>query len=266
MSGRGLVEAQEGWILLTSAGTDAALHTIRAHRLWETYLADATGFAESSWHHQAEHLEHSLTPSELIALDAKLSYPTHDPHGDPIPTATGTVVYHGGKPLPEMALNVPLRIVHLEDEPDTVYAQLVAEGLMLGQDVRIVEKAPRRIRFWANGDEHVLAPIVAGNISVVPVTKPSGAERAPGQRLSDLKLGEAARVANISPACRRMERHRFLDLGILPGTIVSAEMVSPGGDPTAYRIRDALIALRREQADLIYVTLEKEHITDDTED
>jgi Fe2+ transport system protein FeoA len=44
-----------------------------------------------------------------------------------------------------------------------------------------------------------------------------------------------------------------MDLGILPGTSVVAEMRSPGGDPTAYRIRGALIALRREQAELIQV-------------
>jgi Fe2+ transport system protein FeoA len=45
----------------------------------------------------------------------------------------------------------------------------------------------------------------------------------------------------------------MMDLGILPGTTISAETVSPGGDPTAYRIRGALIALRREQADLIRI-------------
>jgi Fe2+ transport system protein FeoA len=44
-----------------------------------------------------------------------------------------------------------------------------------------------------------------------------------------------------------------MDLGILPGTVVAAEMASPGGDPTAYRIRDALIALREEQAQLINI-------------
>jgi Fe2+ transport system protein FeoA len=44
-----------------------------------------------------------------------------------------------------------------------------------------------------------------------------------------------------------------MDLGILPGTPVAAEIRSPSGDPTAYRIRGALIALRRDQADLIHV-------------
>jgi Fe2+ transport system protein FeoA len=45
----------------------------------------------------------------------------------------------------------------------------------------------------------------------------------------------------------------MLDLGIVPGTVVEPEMSSPGGDPIAYRVRGTLIALRREQADLIRV-------------
>jgi DtxR family transcriptional regulator, Mn-dependent transcriptional regulator len=60
-------------------------------------------------------------------------------------------------------------------------------------------------------------------------------------------------VAGLSPACRGAERRRFLDLGILPGTPVTATLRSPSGDPTAYLIRGALIALRREQAALVRV-------------
>jgi Fe2+ transport system protein FeoA len=45
-----------------------------------------------------------------------------------------------------------------------------------------------------------------------------------------------------------------MDLGILPGTIIKAEMRSPGGDPTAYLIRQSLIGLRKEQANLIQIT------------
>ena len=44
-----------------------------------------------------------------------------------------------------------------------------------------------------------------------------------------------------------------MDLGVLPGTVIRAEMISPTGDPTAYRVRGALIALRAAQAQLIRV-------------
>ncbi len=238
---------------LTPRGRDYALHIIRAHRLWERYLADETGYAREEWHDRAERAEHSLTPAEVEDLASELGNPTHDPHGDPIPTAEGSLVPHGGQSLIEMPLNEPVRIVHLEDEPETVYAQLVAEGLGPGMEVRLLELSPHRVRFWADGDEHILAPIVAANISVLPVPAIIHKADEIGEKMSSLGLGERAEVIGISRISRGNERRRFLDLGLLPGTIITAEISSPGGDPTAYRIRDALIALRREQADLITV-------------
>jgi len=227
---------------------------IRAHRLWERYLAEDTGFDESEWHSQAEFYEHQLSPDEANALDARLGHPTHDPHGDPIPAADGELVAHGGRPLPTLGLNEPGRIVHIEDEPDAVYAQLLAEGLYPGMRVRLTELSPQRVRFWANGDAHLLAPIVAANISVVPIPREATVEEIAGEQLSALKPGEQATVTYISPRCHGPERRRMMDLGILPGTLVEAELTSPGGDPTAYRIRGALIALRDEQARLIHIS------------
>ena len=245
-------------ITLTADGMESALHIIRAHRLWEHYLAEQTGFSEAEWHSQAERREHQLTPEAADELAARLGHPTHDPHGDPIPSAEGTYVYHHGQPLNELPADQPARIVHLEDEPEAVYAQLVAEGLHPGQTVRLIESNSTRIRFWANGDEHLLAPIVARNISVAPLPVVGGEETAVPEkdhstRLSDLPLGQTAEVIRISPNCRGAERRRFMDLGILPGTAITAEMRSPSGEPTAYRIRDAIIALRPNQANYIYV-------------
>lgn len=259
----GLLTTDKDDFHLTPAGRDAALHIIRAHRLWERYLADRTGFDEADWHIQAERLEHTLPPAEVDALAVQLGNPTHDPHGDPIPDAAGQFVAHGGQPLTALAVDAPGRIVHIEDEPEVVYAQLVAEGLYPGMTVRLTEVTPQRVRFWANGDEHLLAPLLAANISVVPgLPEPAEAPTSPQSRqlseptdnLSKLRPGQQAKVVAISPRCRGPERRRLMDLGILPGAVVTAEMVSPGGDPTAYRIRDALIALRREQAQLIRVT------------
>ena len=56
-----------------------------------------------------------------------------------------------------------------------------------------------------------------------------------------------------SPACRGVQRRRLFDLGLIPGTVVRAEFTGPGGDPTAYDIRGATIALRRQQAEQILV-------------
>ena len=253
MTAAGLVEDRAGTPHLTPAGRDAALHIIRAHRLWERYLAEETGYAEEDWHGYADEREHDLTPAELQALSARLGYPTHDPHGDPIPPPDGALRPHGGQALAALSLNQPARIVHLEDEPEAVYAQLVAQGLALGQIVRVTAVTPERVHFWANGDEHVLAPILAANIFVRPLPA-DAAEAAPaGRPLTALRLGESARVVALAAGLRGQERRRLLDLGLLPGTEVTAELRSPSGDPTAYRIRGATIALRAEQARLVSV-------------
>lgn len=74
--------------------------------------------------------------------------------------------------------------------------------------------------------------------------------------LDQLQPGAKARVQALSSA--GIERRRFMDLGILPGARIEVELQNPLGDPTAYRIRGAVIALRREQAHQIHITLETE--------
>jgi DtxR family Mn-dependent transcriptional regulator len=253
LQGRELVEIGSH-LRLTAPGRDYALRIIRAHRLYERYLADESGYAESEWHTQAHQREHELTREDVDALSARLGHPTHDPHGDPIPSADGYVAYpDDATPLTTFALDKPARIVHLEDEPEAVYAQLVAEGLHVGQEVRLLEITPQRIRFWGDGDEHVLAPMMAANIGVIPIPEVVAATP-PGEPLTHLKAGQEGRVVHLSPRIRGIERRRLMDLGLLPGTTISAEMVSASGDPTAYRIRGALIALRKSQAEQIFIS------------
>ncbi len=259
MQAHNLIEFEGARLGLTLPGRDYALQIIRAHRLWERYLADKTGYAETEWHSQSERREHELTPAETEALSYALGHPRYDPHGDPIPTASGDLILPDRYSLPNFSLNQPARIVHLEDEPETVYAQLVAERVHLGMQIVLTEISPQRVRFWADGNEHILAPIVATNISVEPIRQEESIKTDPVEPLSHLKLGQTATVANISHLCRGIERRRFMDLGILGGTKIKAEMVSPSGDPVAYRIRGALIGLRKEQSDMININRELEH-------
>jgi len=69
--------------------------------------------------------------------------------------------------------------------------------------------------------------------------------------LDQINVGLTAIVTNLHSV--NAERRRLLDLGILPGTVIETVMRSPLGDPVAYRIRNAVVALRREQAELIEV-------------
>ncbi|HYO87638.1 MAG TPA: FeoA family protein [Candidatus Limnocylindrales bacterium] len=74
--------------------------------------------------------------------------------------------------------------------------------------------------------------------------------------LDELTLGQNATV--ISLQATGLARRRLMDLGILPGTVLQAELRSPMGDPVAYRVRGALIALRKSQAREIEITLTEE--------
>ncbi len=84
---------------------------------------------------------------------------------------------------------------------------------------------------------------------------PLDSEVETGRRsLAEVPVGETVVVTGISPACQGPQRRRLLDLGVVRGATVTPELVSTSRDPVAYRIRGALIALRRDQARWISVT------------
>ncbi|NLC58561.1 MAG: hypothetical protein GX774_17145 [Armatimonadetes bacterium] len=251
MEAQGLLAMSGDGILLSPRGHRWALQVVRAHRLYERYLADETGVPVTEIHRWAHRREHGLTPRELDKLDADLGHPAADPHGDPIPTPAGHLPPEEGRPLVDWPLHTPARIVHIEDEPPEAYAQVAAAGLAPGTLVEVVEATPARLVIEADAAEHILAPVVAATIAV-QAAKPRAATP-PSRRLSELALGERARVAAITPACQGLTRRRFLDLGITPGVWVEPVMRGAFGEPTAYRVRDTLIALRREQADTILI-------------
>lgn len=252
LEARQWIKPVEGGYRLTADGRSYALRIVRIHRLWERYLSDETGYDPEVWHQKAEVHEHTTSTEEADAMAARMGHPRYDPHGDPIPTSGGDILPPHGKPLPELPLDTLGEIVHVEDEPEAIYAQLVAEGLHPGMRVRVLEVSPERITFVADATEHVLAPILAANLSVIALTQDEEMV-GPFERLSGLEPGESAKVVSISPFLRPQERRRMLDLGLIPGTEVQAEIRSPAGDPTGYRIRGAVIALRREQADQVQV-------------
>ena len=74
-------------VTLTAAGEKVALEIIRHHRLLELYLAETLGLHVDDVHDEAERLEHAISEELEAKIDRALGYPTHDPHGDPIPDA-----------------------------------------------------------------------------------------------------------------------------------------------------------------------------------
>ncbi len=257
----GLIESRREGIKLTPAGRSYALRIIRVHRLWEKYLADVTSVNEAEWHLNAEEKEHLISAEEVEILAGQLGNPVYDPHGDPIPTKEGYIPKRKGVPLTSLKNGEFGRITHIEDEPQAIYTQLVAERLYPGIQVRIIDNSKNRIMFEANGEECVLAPLFAENVQVIPLRRQEEITTN-FKTLSSLKKGEQAVVAGISKACHGPQRRRLMDLGVVPGTVVTAELESIGHDPVAYNIKGATIAIRRKNADQIYIQPE----ADKTED
>jgi DtxR family Mn-dependent transcriptional regulator len=249
---RGLAEFVGDGARLTEAGASYALSVVRAHRLYETYLADQTGHRAGDWHPRAEAKEHALKGDELAELSRRLGDPRYDPHGDPIPTPDGALPPPAGAPLLERAPGWSGTITHLEDEPEPVYADLVAAGLAPGMRIHLLEAGPEVVRLNAEGRVVGLRTAAAALIRAADLPAGDRFDESVS-RLSTLREGERATVVGLSPACRGAARNRLLDLGVVPGSSVEVDLPSPSGNPVAYRIRDASIALRREQAELILI-------------
>ncbi|NOY99666.1 MAG: hypothetical protein GXP40_10780 [Chloroflexi bacterium] len=252
MNSQNLIEHRGVELYLTPEGERWALHVVRAHRLWERYLADEARLPLEKIHAEAHRREHSLTPAQADELDAALGYPTRDPHGDPIPNRDGVLPSGGGTPLTAWQTNRPARIVHLEDEPELAYAQILAAGLRLGQTIRIIETAPERYVLSDGEAEYLLAPAVAANVHVAPLPE-SMLALTDAVPLDELRHNQRGEIVALDEACQGFTRRRFLDLGLTPGTTIYPELKNSFGDPRGYRVRGTLIALRREQANQVWV-------------
>jgi DtxR family Mn-dependent transcriptional regulator len=248
----GLLLPDDTALRLTSEGRAYALRVIRIHRLWERYLADETSVRDVDWHRHAEHQEHRMTPAEADRLAAQLGNPQFDPHGDPIPTAAGDVPEQHGMPLTSLKQGEYAGVLHIEDEPHELFSQISALGFYPGMELQVLETNAERMRLDVNGEEVSLGPLLARTITVALLVDE---RRMAGPRatLATVRPGEEVQVVGISRICRGQQRRRMMDLGIVPGTTIGAEMESFAGDPVAYRVRGALVALRRAQAEQIFV-------------
>ncbi|MCL4213663.1 MAG: metal-dependent transcriptional regulator [Gemmatimonadales bacterium] len=250
LSDLGLAEPIGTGTRLTEAGRTEALRIVRSHRLLEQYLADRTGIDPAEWHEVAEDREHELSPEEIERLAVRLGQPRYDPHGDPIPTSTGEMPASRGVLLGALAAGEAGRVVHLEDEPRAAYERLRALGLALGKSVAVRARGATATEVEVDGE---VVSLPRGLEAAISVERTGRHPTARSRTLADLRPGETGRVLHLSSACHGAQRRRLLDLGVVPGTEIESELRSASGDPTAYRIRGALIALRRHQAEWIEI-------------
>jgi DtxR family Mn-dependent transcriptional regulator len=256
---QGLLEIGGTSFHLTADGRRYGLRMIRAHRLYETYMSEKTGFSSRELHERAEWAEHALSEADVRALDQALAYPVHDPHGDPIPAPDGSLVKPEGMiNLADLPVGQRGIIVHLEDEPADVFRQIDAAGLYPGQDLKRLDGGATEVRIIAEQGEQRLSLLAAANVQVVPrrslqeIRDAAAAESDDGLRarenLADAPTGVPCLIQEISQRISGSERRRLMDLGFLPGTEIEKEFASATNDPIAFRVRGTLIALRRDQA------------------
>jgi DtxR family transcriptional regulator, Mn-dependent transcriptional regulator len=150
-------------VSLTEAGRRVALEVMRHHRLLELFLFESLGVPWDRVHAEAEVLEHVLSEEleELIA--AKLGYPTHDPHGDPIPTPDLTIEEAPTRSLQSLEAGAAGRFTRVSDSDPDMLRWLHERGIAPGDEFKVIEKqpfdGPLFVRFGA--DVHVLGGALA---------------------------------------------------------------------------------------------------------
>jgi DtxR family transcriptional regulator, Mn-dependent transcriptional regulator len=129
-------------VVLTDSGRKVALEVLRHHRLLELYLAESLGLPWDRVHAEAEVLEHHISEEleELIA--AKLGNPTHDPHGDPIPTRELEIVEGDSEKLSILEPGQRGRFTRISDQDPEMLRYLSDRGISPGDRFEVVDKQP----------------------------------------------------------------------------------------------------------------------------
>jgi DtxR family Mn-dependent transcriptional regulator len=155
---------------LTPAGEKIALEVIRHHRLLELYLAETMGFSWDKVHAEAERLEHHLSDEFESKLDSMLGHPTHDPHGDPIPSPDGIVPLLSGIPLQDLPLGAPAMVNRVADRDSDRLRYLGELGLYPGAPVMVMERMPFEgpLRIRVGHAEHIIGRPLASVIFATP--------------------------------------------------------------------------------------------------
>src|SRR4051794_18994164 len=150
-------------VQLTPDGLKVALEVLRHHRLLERYLAEELGVPWDRVHDEAEVLEHVLSEEVEALIAAKLGNPTHDPHGDPIPSADLVIDEAVTIGMQEVEPGMGGTFVRVSDSEPEMLRYLAAHGIKPGDRFEIVDKQPFDGPLFARfgADVHVLGGALA---------------------------------------------------------------------------------------------------------
>ncbi len=126
-------------VTLTALGKEFALHLIRKHRLWETFLVQKLNFSWDEVHEIAEQLEHIQSKTLVERLDAFLGYPAFDPHGDPIPNAKGEIITQKRIHLKNAPFQKVLEVVAVEENTPQFLKYLNKINIQIGTRLKVLD-------------------------------------------------------------------------------------------------------------------------------
>ena len=127
-------------VTLTELGKKTAANIVRKHRLWEVFLVSKLNFSWDEVHEVAEQLEHIKSAKLINQLDALLGFPTHDPHGDPIPDKDGNLNKIDKILLSTLLKNESGICIGVDDSSSEFLQFLDKKGITLGKQITVLEK------------------------------------------------------------------------------------------------------------------------------
>lgn len=142
MSDLGLVDHKPyAPVTLTEAGRRLALAMVRRHRLIETWLVREMNYGWEEVHEEAERLEHAVSEAFIDKLDARLGYPTTDPHGDPIPSKDLSLNYPETTLLCRVEAGAEVRVEQVDDAVPEALHTLADRQIEIGAEFTVVSSA-----------------------------------------------------------------------------------------------------------------------------
>jgi DtxR family Mn-dependent transcriptional regulator len=165
----GLVErAPYRGVVLTQKGRLCALEVLRHHRLLERYLADSLGMSLDEVHAEADKLEHVLSEELEARIDAALGYPTHDPHGDPIPDSELRIADGAFRSLVDLGPGDSAIVVRVPDGDAELLRYLAEIALVPGQELELTRSAPfgGPLTVRTGSGEHAIARELAATVGI----------------------------------------------------------------------------------------------------
>jgi DtxR family Mn-dependent transcriptional regulator len=154
---------------LSGRGEKEALRVIRKNRLLELFLVQVLGYSWDEVHDEACMLEHVISDRFEDALYNLLEKPTHDPHGDPIPTPDGKLPETNAVPLMECEPGDKVKIYRILHDDAEILRYIEKLGLLPNTEIIIKDKVPfgGTMIFTINGEEKMIGEVAASDIFVV---------------------------------------------------------------------------------------------------